>query len=166
MTVNIDELKALGLNAAADKIQRKLDLKKKLTIAYEHYRFVSPQIVARFQEELKKKTYEIQEQDGKWKKGSESDLNRRILQNTRYDQLAFVRLADYGEVPPAEALGELKTAVDRGCFDTYEVAKIQSFQKVEDPIIFGRINGCEDRFFVCQWDKDVSITDILKENEG
>jgi len=37
---------------------------------------------------------------------------------------------------------------------------------VPDPILLGRITGCENRYFIAQWDDDVKIEDILKENEG
>jgi hypothetical protein len=47
------------------------------------------------------------------------------------------------------------------CFDSFEIAKIQWKREIKDPILFGRIDGCPDRFYVSQWDDDVRIEDIL-----
>jgi hypothetical protein len=51
-------------------------------------------------------------------------------------------------------------------FDTYEIAHIQSIVERKDPILFGCITGCADKFFIAQWDDDVKIEDIINENEG
>ena len=47
-----------------------------------------------------------------------------------------------------------------------EIAKIQDIVQTKDPIVFGCINKCADRFFIAQWDDDVSIEQILNDNEG
>lgn len=60
-------------------------------------------------------------------------------------------------------LDSLEVAMGRKCFDSFMVAHIID---VEDPILFGYINGCSDHFFIDQWDEDVKIQDILKDNEG
>lgn len=77
--------------------------------------------------------------------------------------LGFTSLKDYGQVPPDAVLEALEHAQSRECFDSFEVAHIV---KVPDPILFGRINNCPDRFFISQWDDDVKIEDILTEREG
>jgi hypothetical protein len=61
---------------------------------------------------------------------------------------------------------DLKKAKDMGCFDYFEVAKVETVEVRPDPIIFGGIEGCDDKFFITQWDDDVSIEEILNENEG
>ena len=53
-----------------------------------------------------------------------------------------------------------------GVFDTFEVAKIESTRVYRDPIVFGRISGCDDRFYIAQYDDDVKIEDLLGPNEG
>lgn len=144
------DLKELGLDAAANNLQGKLALKAKLLIAYEHYRFVEPHIFDRFGEELRKKTHRVDEYG----------------RNRRYDTLAFIPLNDYNEIPPPDCLMDLKAARDHKCFDHFEVAKIETVEVRPDPIIFGCIDGCRDKFFITQWDDDVKIEDILKESEG
>lgn len=153
-------LKSLGLEKAADnvefKIKEKNDLKelqRKLSLAYEHYRFVTPDKIDLFNKELKAKTLKI---TGKNQWGN----------ITTHDQGIFISLKDFASVPPQHALDRLKEAQDRKIFDSYEVFKIESIETVPDPILFGRIKDCEDRFFIDQWDNDVCIEDILKDNEG
>jgi len=53
-------LKELGLTKAAGKIEEGQNLKRKLALAYEHYRFVSPDILERFEKQLHKSTIKIQ----------------------------------------------------------------------------------------------------------
>ena len=78
-------------------------------------------------------------------------------------RLEFIPLEKYEKVPPENVLKDLEKAIEVGCFDKFEVAEIR---RVEDPLLFGVINGCHDMFFISQWDEDVKISDILKENEG
>lgn len=137
-------LNELGFKKAASTLDEKKARAKKMMVAYENYRFVTPEIFDRFQKELMAKT----------RKGYQ------------YDTLAFVNVKDYPEVPPQGVLDNMKIAMDRKCFDYFEVAKIETVEVRPDPILFGRITGCSDAFFIDQWDHDVKIEDILKESEG
>lgn len=147
--MNTEFLNDLGLTKAAKSIENKVSLKKKLLIAYEHYRFVEPHIFERFQEQIKAKT--LKKKDGYY---------------DSYDYLRFIKLEEYDQVPPMDCLLDLKKAKEFGCFDAFEVAKVETVEYRKDPIIFGLINGCVDKFFITQWDDDVKIEDILKDNEG
>ena len=73
---------------------------------------------------------------------------------------------EYPSAPPQAVLDKVEEAQKVGCFDAFEVCKVESVREYKDPIVFGRITGCPDRFFIAQWDNDVKIEDILKENEG
>ena len=42
-----------------------------------------------------------------------------------------------------------------------QYASIESVEVRKDPIIFGKITGCTDLFFITQWYDDVSIEEIL-----
>lgn len=147
------DLIQLGLTAAGKKLQVKEDLKRKLTLAYEHFRFVTPQVLDRFKKALKAKTLKRTGKAG-W------DLVES------YDKLKFIPLNQYEQIPPPDCLLDLKKAQEIGCFDAFEVAKIQAVVERKDPILFGTIVGCQDKFFVTQWDDDLKIEDILKDNEG
>lgn len=139
-----DRLAQLGFTASAKKIKGLKDRQRKLALAYEFYKFVRPEIVDKFNTALRKKSYDWDKRGG-------------------YHVLEFVPVAAYDGVPPPEVLTEMEKAVERKCFDSYEVAYIR---KVEDPLLFGCVAGCEDKFFIGQWDTDVSIDQLLKENEG
>jgi len=148
--MNPQDLKELGLETAANKLERGQSLKRKMAIAYENYRFVSPDIFDRFGHALLNKTL----RQTQWP----HEIN--------YDKLVFIPLAKYPHVPPPDCLLDLKKARDLQCFDSFEVAKIEAVVERKDPIIFGIIDGCADKFCVTQWDDDVKIEDILKEGEG
>jgi len=130
-----DKLEALGFTKALDNVKKLRVKKRKMAIAYEHYRFVTQEKIDAFNQKLASA--------GK--------------------QLSFTPVKDYSKVPPSNVLADLETAQNRQCFDEYEIASIK---KKPDPILFGRINGCSDRFYVSQWENDVKISDIIADNEG
>lgn len=141
-TETVERLEKLGFKKASDKVKKLAEKQRKLALAYEHYRFVRTEKVDEFNKKLHKET----------RNDSEG-----------YKQLSFTPVESYEETPPMEVLEALEVAIDRKCFDSYEVAHII---RVKDPILFGRIEGCSDRFFISQWDSDVSIDQILDPKEG
>lgn len=143
------ELRELGLNAAADKITRSRELARKLRIAFEHFRVVTPEQLVRFQEEL-------------WQRRETDPLTYTL----RYQVLKFTALDAYPNVPPAEVLLKIRQAKELKCFDRFEVLTLEAQEVVPDPVIFGVIAGCDNRYFVAQWDDDVKIEQILREDEG
>lgn len=148
-----NELKELGFDAASQQVQKDRELARKLRTAFEHYRVVEPEHFTRFNSDLKAKT---EQKDGKNQWGN----------ITTYDRLKFTPVAQYTAVPPPEVLEALRAAKGHGCFDAFEVATIESVRVVPDPIIFGIITGSANKYFIAQWDNDVKIEDILKEDEG
>lgn len=144
------ELAELGFTQAAAKLKQDRELARKLRIAFEHFRVVTPENIARFQEELKTKSLKNHYRDYSYS----------------YDQLVFTPICSYGKVPPADVLQKVREAKALGCFDDFEVATVQSVKVIPDPLIFGRISGSANRYFVAQWDDDVKIEDILREDEG
>jgi len=144
--ITVERLKELGLEGAGNELQGLEEFKRKTAIAYEHFRFVTPEKINEFNARLKEKTYNKEKYS--------------------YDKLGFTALKSYTEIPPENVLNDLEESKKKNCFDSYEVAKIESVVERPDPILFGRIDQCSDRFFVSQWDNDVAIEDILSENEG
>lgn len=140
-------LESLGFKTAAAEVATLVNKKRKLALAYEHYRFVRQDKIDKFNYELKRKTVK----------------DKNDPYNMSYQMLAFVSIGDYKNVPPESVLASLETAQGRKCFDAYEIGYIKN---VKDPLLFGRVNECPDRFFIDQWDDDVSIDQLLKENEG
>lgn len=147
------ELAELGLTAAAEQVKKDRRLAWQLRTAFEHFRFVTPEGIKKFNSDLQLNT--------KYEKGR--NQWGAILQ---YDQLGFCPLGQYQAVPPKEALADLRKAKELDCFDDFEVATIVSVEKIPDPIIFGRIKGTDNRYFITQWGDDVKIEQILKEDEG
>lgn len=137
-----NRLESLGFKFLGNRVRELKEAKRKMAIAYEHYRFVTQEKINDFNRKLRE----------------ESDKNART-----WKELAFTRIEDYDKCPPDDVLDALEKAHGMKCFDNFEVAYIR---EVKDPIIFGRITNCSDRFFVGQWDDDVSIDDLLKKNEG
>lgn len=139
-------LETLGFSEAAKRLKEMAARKRKLAIAYENYRVVRPVKIHEFIHRLKLETI----------KGKEP-------YNATWKTLDFYQIENYPNIPPDSVLETMAVAVGRQCFDSFEIAVIKD---VKDPLLFGRINGCEDRFFIDQWDSDVSIKDILKDHEG
>jgi len=159
MTIKlVEELKELGFEKAATDLDAKASLRQKLMLAYENHKVLTQECLDVFQAELRKKSEEIY-RDGKRVK----NIDRAKMQTVKYDRVRFRSLADYPKVPPPEVLGKLKESKATGVFDSYEVADVESVEEREDPIIFGRINGCPDRFFIAQWDNDLKFEQMVKD---
>jgi len=151
-TETIDRLAKLGFTQASHVLKAATDKKRKLAVAYEHFRYVEQKKVNEFNEKLINETKVITDKYGSY----------------NYKQLAFTPVEEYTEIPPESVLADFEAAQERNCFDRYEVATIvdRHQSRVPDPILFGVINGCEDRFFISQWGSDVKIEDILTAKEG
>lgn len=147
-TVNYDikRMEKAGLTGMAKTLKKMKEQKVKMTIAYEHFRFVKPEKFQEFNEKLRKETW-----DGN---------------NYSYNRLRFTPIESYSKVPPMNVIEAIEGANDKKCFDRFEIADIESVKELPDPIVFGVIDGCSDKFFVAQWDNDVKIEDILSSNEG
>lgn len=135
----IDELKELGFETAAKAVEEKQKLYAKMHTAYQNFEFVTQEDIDAFNEQLKAKTL---------KKSKYQD---------EYQTLSLTSVKNYKEAPPQEVITKMRDAVQLGCFDTFEIAKIEAKVEVKDPILFGRITGCGDRFFIAQWDNDVTM---------
>lgn len=142
-----ERLEQLGMTAAANKVKQVREKKRKMMLAYEFYRCISPEKIQEFNDKLARE-----------RTPSTVGFGYTIK------QLKMIPLRDYTETPPPEVLTALEEAINRRCFDYFEIAKIETVKV--DPLLLGRIKGCGDRFYIAGWDDDVKIEDILKENEG
>lgn len=143
----VKELKELGLTTAANKVEKDQELLIKMHIAYDNYQWARQFDIDEFNTKLKKKTERTTGKEG-------------VDQYRIYDKLVMIKLEDYKEVPPQEVLKKLREAKSHQCFDYFEIAKIESVEEYEDPVMFGRINGCGDYFYIAQWDDDVTFEEI------
>lgn len=158
---SVDALKEAGFEKAAKDTQKKLDLRFRLMMAYEHYRFATQECIDRFNVELKKKSEKIM-RDGKRVK----NIDYSKWQEVSHDKLRFRDIKEFPDVPPQHVVDSLNTAKERKIFDRFEVCDIETVVKREDPILFGRIEGCPDRFMIDQWDDDVRFEQIVRATEG
>ena len=137
--VNHTNLEELGFKTAF----KKLDSAKKMAFAFSKYLFVTQDKINIFNEKLRVDTMK-------------EDKTARS-----YKRLAMIPVEQYNEIPPDFVLKAMSNAKADNCFDEFVVAKIEWFKEVKDPILFGKINGCTDYFFISQWDDDVKFEDIL-----
>ena len=137
---NLEErLTELGLKTAGEVVERI----KKMRLAYQCYMFLPQEKVDLFNDKLRKET--LQE-----------DKNAR-----KFKRLVFTKIENYDKIPPAHVLDAIERAQKDKVFDYYEIAHIRWIEEVKDPIMFGKIDGCDDRFFIAQWDDDVSIEELM-----
>lgn len=149
MIPTIDLAKEAGFVHSAVEAERLSVLAKKLAIAYEHYRYVTPEKITAFQTRL-----------------HETTMKGHDAYSRTYDTLKFTPIGVYAGVPPADVLQAVIEARKKEIFDSYEVAQIETVREIVDPIVFGLIAGCDDRFFIAQWGNDVSIDDLLQRGDG
>lgn len=159
-----NEAEQAGFTQAGAEYRKKAALAAKLAVAYEHYRYVRAEKIAEFQARLKRQT-ERGPKPGEYL--GITEYGRLITEVA--DQLVFTAIDAYRGMPPVDVFSKVKEAKERGCFDVFEVAEINPVAtevQLPDPIIFGLIDGCTDRFFIAEWGNDVSINDILGRADG
>lgn len=130
-----ERLGKLGFKKLSTEIESFITLKQKMVYAYHNYIPVTQDKIDKFNKELE---------------------SNKVGGN--YKKLVFVDVCNYDKVPPEDVLVSLEKAKEGNCFDKFEIALIR---EIKDPVLFGVINGCTDRFFIAQWDDDVSLDDIL-----
>lgn len=62
------------------------------------------------------------------------------------------------KLPPDNVLNKLATEKERNLFDYFTVARLE---ELPDPLLLGRIDGSEDRFFIAQWDNDITLDELI-----
>ena len=134
-----NKLQKLGFKNAVKQI----DKIERMKLAYDRYMFITPQTVQTFNDKLRKETLE-------------EDKRAR-----RYKQLMFIPIEEYGAIPPPSVLDKLEKAQNDNIFDKFLIAKVDWKEEVKDPIVFGMIDGCEDYFYISQWDDDIKIEDLI-----
>lgn len=141
----LDKLEAAGLNKVVSRIKSVRLLHQKLDIAYKNYQLIATdEIISEFNEKLKKETL------------------KEDKYSYSYKHLLFTPLEEYQKVPPDFVLERIIKAKQLECFDSFEVCTIGWHKEIKDPIVFGIIKGCSDKFFISQWDDDITITELLE----
>lgn len=73
----------------------------------------------------------------------------------RWDEVV---VADYTGIPPESVIGRLVEVAKKKIFDVFTVATVEH---VKDPLLLGRINGCDNAFFLAQWGDDIKLDDVI-----
>jgi len=166
-----------GFEKVASELEVKADRARKLAIAFEHYKHVTQDDINTFNAKLKANTSKTMTIDEAVAKGARKispyddylSIRGRAGTCVVHDKLLLEPLEGYAGLPPADVLAKVKEARGRKCFDTWEVASVQPVAteiKLEDPIVFGRIDGCDHRFVIAVWGSDVSVDDLVGPNGG
>ncbi len=139
----VDKLAEAGFDKASQKLSS-VDRAKK---AYADYQVVTSEQLEKFDKELQRRS-RIETRD-----------------EIHYKKLDLIAIEDYDETPPDACLDAIIKAKETKLFDRFELAKLvwTHEEKIKDPIVFGRIEGISDRFFITQWDDDISLKDIIGE---
>ena len=159
----LERLEALGLTHAAKVIKEEIPIRQKLSVAYEHYRYVTQKKLDQFRQQLEQATKVVINTD---RPGGLYTPGTNGQETYRFTTLHCTPLEDYESVPPTHVLDAIEEAQRYQCFARYEVLRLKEETIKPDPILFGVVAGSSDRFFIAQWDHDVAIEDILKDHEG
>ena len=175
----IQMLREAGIDEAANLLENKIYLSKRMEVAYSHYKFIEPSILEKFCQQLKEKSYKrdsCKHCNGSGK--STIGFLKKIKNcncckgdgwiSERYEKLILTDLKEYKDAPPMDCLLDLKRAKDmeyegKKVFDRFEIGQIKEEIKANpkiDPVVFGIIDGCIDKFCITQWDDDVSFEQI------
>lgn len=128
---SVDErLARLGMKEATSRLTKKKAATQKMHLAYQHFKYVRQEALDSYQ-------------------AKELTPHRK--------RFAYAALAEYPGVPPVEVLDAIESAQKVGCFDEITVMSVED---VKDPIVWGKVNGCSDLFFIAQWDKDITLEQI------
>jgi hypothetical protein len=169
-----------GFTAAGAKLRTQAERMRKLAVAYEHYRYVSTEQIESYVAKLKAATLreatdvEIVNALQQMRNSGFSTFEWTIESYRKYatkshDTLVLAPMEKYAGLPPVEVLNQVKEAKSRGCFDAFVVASVEPVATkivLPDPIVFGRVDGCTDYFFIGEWGSDVSINDLIGKHDG
>jgi len=68
------------------------------------------------------------------------------------------RIENYKSIPPSDVLETLREHKERGLFDYFTIASVRG---IPDPLLLGRLNESEDRYFIAQWGSDIALEDVI-----
>lgn len=69
-----------------------------------------------------------------------------------------VPVETYKGIPPKDVLVKMAEHKARNIFDYFTVGSVNA---VKDPLLMGRVDGLDARFFLAQWGDDVSLDDVI-----
>ena len=84
-------------------------------------------------------------------------------ENDAFIALKEHRIESYPKLIPEHCLEKVIVAKDTNFFDYFTVATPGCDERPnqQDPVVFGRRTNSPNRFYICQWDNDVTLDDLL-----
>ena len=70
-------------------------------------------------------------------------------------------IENYNRIPPKFCLDKVIKAKELEIFDSFAVCEIQKDRPYADPIVVGLIKNNDSRFFIAQWDNDITLDDLI-----
>lgn len=67
-------------------------------------------------------------------------------------------IEEYEGIPPKEVLDKLRIHKEKELFDYFTIASVKN---IKDPLLFGRINNNDNRYFIAQWGSDILLDDLI-----
>lgn len=150
----IERLKKLGLELQARMLEHTMRIKVKISRVKEWDYKVLPQVAID----------EFETKSRNW----DNNGGRKVVHIDRLEE--YHRGEVRGAFSPAEAeelmpefvLDKLEEAQERQVFDEFAVLWVE---RVKDPLLLGKVDGCQDYFFICEWDDDVKFADFVKDKK-
>lgn len=68
------------------------------------------------------------------------------------------RLENYKTLPPDNILTTLKEHKARNVFHYFTIASVN---EINDPLLLGRVHGCDDRYYLAQWGTDIALDEVI-----
>jgi len=68
------------------------------------------------------------------------------------------KVEDYGALPPESVLKTYAEHKERRLFDYFTIASVEG---IHDPLLLGRLNDDETRYYIAQWGDDVKLDDVI-----
>lgn len=162
-----ERLDKLGFKKAASPIGRKALAQQRLQVVIENkFIAVKPEKIKSFLNRLASE-YNLKYGVDKLTKTDKNygedcsiayTIHRSFTRGVGYFKWEEVATEQYAGIPPESVLARFEDVQRKKLFDSYTVATVGA---VKDPLLLGRILGCDDRFFIAQWGDDVSLDDVI-----
>lgn len=113
-------------------------------------------------------TTQVEKRDKKSCTNTQAELIAALDAPVTWPQLEVVRLEVFeGEPPTQTVLERLQTAQEQKQFNSYCVIEVRQHDKeswvcAQDPLLLGKVKGCDDYFLIGQWGHDIAADDLTE----
>lgn len=162
-----------GMTQAAEKLHSRFSLEMKLQLLSQHkYLRITPEKIFKFlitkaqwyekfhgAEEFKEErrvTNYIPDFSGEFITVNTSYRNdSKMIGQLQWEETP---ITNYTGIPPTNVLEKLEVHKAKNIFDYFTIAEVK---EIPDPVLLGRITGCDDRFWITSWGEDIKLDDLI-----